>query len=206
MSKAFPVFIAGVGLICFMVYQFSITHATPAGPATQPSENHMVTVRVIQTDGTLSEPIQQPKVVKTDEEWKQILTPEQFRIVRSSGTERPFCSGFLANKEPGMYVCVACGLPLFDSTTKFESGTGWPSFYRPAVTENIVEKPDYSHGMVRTEVNCARCDGHLGHVFNDGPKPTGLRYCINGESLKFVKQEDLKTLGERAPSTQPAEK
>jgi methionine-R-sulfoxide reductase len=170
----------------------------------QSSENTMVTVRVIREDGTLSEPVQQNKIVKSDEEWKKLLTPEQYRVVRSAGTERPFCSGFLRNKEPGMYVCVACNLPLFDSSTKFESGTGWPSFYRPAVAENVAEKQDRSHGMVRTEINCARCDGHLGHVFDDGPKPTGLRYCLNGESLKFVKNEDLKTVGEKLPTTQPA--
>jgi methionine-R-sulfoxide reductase len=200
-SKRLLGLVALIGLLLTVVWRLNPTHA---GPATQPSENNMVTVRVITEDGKLSEPIQQPKIVKTDEEWKKILTPEQFRVLRSSGTERPFCSGFLKNKEPGMYVCAACGLPLFDSQTKFESGTGWPSFYRPAVKENVIEKQDFSHGMVRTEVDCARCDGHLGHVFDDGPAPTGLRYCMNGESLKFVKNEDLKTLAEKIPATQPS--
>ena len=160
----------------------------------------MVTVRLMTKDGTLSDPVEVPKLVLTEKEWRDRLTPEQFRVLRSSGTERPFCSGFLGNKEAGMYVCAGCNLPLFDSATKFESGTGWPSFYQPLVAENVVEKQDLSHGMVRTEVNCARCDGHLGHVFEDGPRPTGLRYCMNGESLKFVKSADLAGIAEDIPT------
>ncbi len=201
MSKRLLGLVALIGLLLASVWRLNTTQA---GPATQPSENKMVTVRVITEDGKLSEPIQQPKLVLSDAEWKKRLTPEQFAILRSSSTERPFCSGFLKNKEPGMYVCAGCGLPLFDSSTKFESGTGWPSFYRPAVDGNVVSKEDDSHGMIRTEVNCARCDGHLGHVFDDGPQPTGLRYCINGESLKFVANQDLKTIGEKIPATQPS--
>lgn len=173
-------------------------------PSTQPSESSMVTVRLLTPEGTLSGPVEVSKIVKADAEWKKLLTPEQFRIVRSAGTERPFCGGFLNNKEPGMYLCVACNLPLFDSDAKFESGTGWPSFFRPAVAENVATKSDTSHGMVRNEINCARCDGHLGHVFDDGPRPTGLRYCLNSESLKFAKTQDLKTFAEPLPTTQPA--
>ena len=190
--------LAVVVLAAIGVQVFSLSRADDA--TTQPSEQTMVTVRLMMKDGTLSEPVQVPKLVLSDKEWRDRLTSEQFRVLRSSGTERPFCSGFRANNEPGMYVCAGCNLPLFDSTTKFESGTGWPSFYQPAVKENVVEKRDLSHGMIRTEVNCARCDGHLGHVFDDGPPPTGLRYCMNGESLKFVTKADLPSIAEDVPT------
>ncbi len=125
------------------------------------------------------------KLVKTEEEWKKELTPEQFRILRKKGTERPFSSALNENKKKGIYTCAGCDLPLFSSEHKFDSGTGWPSFYKPICPENVAEKRDLSLFMVRTEVLCARCDGHLGHVFEDGPEPTGLRYCINGDSLNF---------------------
>ena len=129
-----------------------------------------------------------PKVEKTDEEWKKILTPEQYRITRSAGTERPFCGLFHDNHKEGIYICICCGLPLFESGTKFDSGTGWPSFFRPISPDHVAEKLDTSWGMRRIEVNCARCDAHLGHVFDDGPRPTGLRYCMNSESLDFVEK------------------
>ncbi|HEX3554441.1 MAG TPA: peptide-methionine (R)-S-oxide reductase MsrB [Thermoanaerobaculia bacterium] len=125
------------------------------------------------------------KVVKTDEEWKKILTPEQFNVLRKEGTERAFTSPLNHNHEKGVYVCAACGLPLFSSDTKFDSGTGWPSFWAPIDPSHVTTKSDRSFFMDRTEVRCARCGGHLGHVFPDGPKPTGLRYCMNGVSLKF---------------------
>ncbi len=116
------------------------------------------------------------------------LTPEQYRITQNAGTERPFCGTLLDNKKDGMYVCVVCGLPLFKSEHKFTSGTGWPSFFTGFDPAHVAEKTDTSHGMVRTEINCARCDAHLGHVFPDGPPPTNLRYCLNSESLEFVEK------------------
>jgi peptide-methionine (R)-S-oxide reductase len=116
------------------------------------------------------------------------LTPEERRILLHQGTERPFCGGLLANKKPGTYVCRLCELPLFRSAAKFESGTGWPSFYEPFDPEHVANIRDTSHGMVRIEIRCARCDGHLGHVFEDGPAPTGLRYCLNSASLAFVEE------------------
>jgi peptide-methionine (R)-S-oxide reductase len=130
--------------------------------------------------------VQVEKIVLPDSEWKQKLSPEQYDVARHAGTERAFTGKYWNNHEHGMYRCVCCETPLFSSDTKFESGTGWPSFWAPIAKENVTTKTDMSYG-IRTEVLCSRCDAHLGHVFDDGPKPTGLRYCMNSASLDFVK-------------------
>jgi peptide-methionine (R)-S-oxide reductase len=128
-----------------------------------------------------------PKVVKSDQEWKEQLAPEQFQVTRHEGTERAFTGQYWDLHEHGIYRCICCGTPLFSSEAKFESGTGWPSFREPLATENVELVEDHSFGMRRTAVNCRRCEAHLGHVFPDGPRPTGLRFCMNSASLNFVK-------------------
>jgi peptide-methionine (R)-S-oxide reductase len=130
------------------------------------------------------------KITKSSEEWRRQLTPEQHRIARMKGTERPFTGAYHATKEPGVYHCVCCGQPLFDAATKFDSGTGWPSFFAPIDPDAVATETDRSLSMVRTEVLCSRCDAHLGHVFPDGPEPTGQRYCMNSASLKLVPEPD----------------
>jgi peptide-methionine (R)-S-oxide reductase len=130
------------------------------------------------------------EVRKTDEEWRRELTPEQYRVLREQGTEPPFSHEYAVQKADGVYRCAACGAELFDSGAKFDSGTGWPSFTEPAVSEAVELRPDLSHGIVRTEVVCRRCGSHLGHVFDDGPGPTGMRYCINGVCLTLAPPAD----------------
>src|SRR5215212_6741597 len=137
-----------------------------------PRSKKMIPVSVFDSQGKLVR-TSQPKLELSDAAWKRRLSPEQYRILRSQGTERAFCGTLLDNKQQGVYTCAGCGLPLFSSDAKFHSGTGWPSFFQPISKGNVAEKVDRSHGMARTEINCGRCDGHLGHVFDDGPRPTG---------------------------------
>jgi peptide-methionine (R)-S-oxide reductase len=125
------------------------------------------------------------KIERTEQQWQQELTSEQYRVLRQKGTERPFSGAYWNHTDSGTYLCAGCGEPLFESDTKFDAGCGWPSFYQPLNPVAIEEARDTSHGMVRTEVHCAHCQGHLGHVFEDGPQPTGLRYCINSVSIQF---------------------
>ena len=148
-----------------------------------------VRVRVFDGNGRLVGPIDMPHVVKSDEEWRAQLTREQYEIARGKGTERPFCGTLLDNKRSGVYTCICCRLPLFASNAKFNSGTGWPSFYEP-LKGRIATKRDYWLIVVRTEYHCIRCGGHQGHVFEDGPPPTGQRWCNNGVALKFVPEEE----------------
>jgi len=158
--------------------------------------SHTVEVAVSAATNSTVVATEQPmsnKVTKTDEEWKKELTPEQYAVLRQKGTERAFTGDYWNTKDKGTYRCAGCGEVLFQSDTKYDSGCGWPSFYAPNATNVITEVPDNSHFMQRTEVLCSKCGGHLGHVFDDGPKPTGLRYCINSLSLKFeAKDEDKK--------------
>ena len=168
----------------------SETNAAPPAASTLPPA--MIQVRLLDEKGLPGPLVTTNKVVKTAAEWKAQLSPEVYAIARGAGTEPAFCGAFFDQHKPGVYSCVCCGLPLFTSDAKFDSGTGWPSFFQPVAKENVITRPDHSYGMDRTEVLCARCDAHLGHVFEDGPRPSGLRFCMNSASLTFVENKNLK--------------
>ena len=180
-------FLAQAGVVMFAMACRAVEKRVPIAAAAAVSGDPTVTIVEFSDDGKRLRTVSVPRVVKSEEEWKKQLSSASFEVTRHAATETAFTGALLEEHDKGVFRCICCDTALYDSSTKFESGTGWPSFWAPIAKENIVESTDDSLGMVRTEVRCRRCDAHLGHVFDDGPKPTGLRFCMNSVALRFAK-------------------